>query len=245
MATLVLLRHGSTVWGNENRFTGWGDTPLSEAGIQEARSAARLLRRQRPKFDVMFTSRLQRATHTAEIIAAELKLDRDAIVRDWRLNERHYGALQGESREAAIAQYGPEMVTKWRRSYHAQPPALEESDPRLAEQMARLPEIPAHLQPRTESMAEGAMRALPVWNDVIAPALRSGRNVLVVAHTSPIRAIVSAVEKLPDETSEGLRFATAIPKRYRFDANFNAAEGKYLVRGVRERLRLRSKQKAG
>ena len=243
MATLVLLRHGSTVWGSENRFAGWGDTPLSEAGLREAHNATALLRRQRTRFDVAFTSRLLRARQTMEIIAEKLHLAEDAVRSDWRLNERHYGALQGEDRETIIRRYGKEAVSQWRRTYHARPPELAEDDPRLIEQIERLPEIPRSLQPRTESMAEGALRALPVWTEQIAPALLAGHNVLLVAHTSPIRAIVSAVERLDDAQSEALRFATAVPKRYKFDADLTPTEGRHLIGGIGDGLRLVSKKR--
>lgn len=243
MATLVLLRHGSTVWGNENRFAGWGDTPLSEAGMEEARRAAALLRGKRPKPDLLFTSRLLRARQTAEIIAEAIGIDESRTHRDWRLNERHYGALQGESRDAMVERFGNDLVGLWRRSFEARPPEMPLDDPRWQEQVERLPEIPLELHPRTESMAEGAARALPVWTESIVPALRSGKNVLVVAHTSPIRGIITAIEGLNDDESAALRFATAIPKRYVFDRNFTAVESRYLLKGISERLRHRSKQR--
>jgi 2,3-bisphosphoglycerate-dependent phosphoglycerate mutase len=242
MATLVLLRHGRTVWGEANRFTGWGETPLDEVGFKEARAAAELLRKVGPAFDLCFSSRLLRAAQTLEVVAEILGVPQEAIRADWRLNERHYGALQGESREAMAERYGEAQIAEWRRSFHGRPPEMAEDDPRFIEQLARFPEIDRALQPRTESMAEGAARTRPVWTDEIAPALRAGRNVLVVAHTSPIRGIVREIEGLTDAQCGSFRVATAVPKRYVFDENLAVLENRYLLSGVSDRIRLLKKQ---
>ena len=225
MPTLVLLRHGTTVWSEENRFAGWADTPLSAGGMAEARSAGEVLAEAGFGFDLFVTSRLLRAQQTLDIALECLKVPNPVIEKDWRLNERHYGALQGERRINMVERYGNERVAAWRRDYHASPPLLEDNDPRWLEQIARLPDVPAALQPRGESMAAAAERVAPVWHERIAPALRAGRSVLVVAHTSAIRGIARVLEGLDDEACAAFRIATAVPRVYELD-NTLALRGK-------------------
>lgn len=217
MPTLVLLRHGTTVLSEESRFAGWADTPLSAAGMAEARAAGRVLATAGFRFDFAATSRLVRAQQTLDIALGEMKSPEPVILRDWRLNERHYGALQGERRIAMVERYGNEQVALWRRDFNAVPPLLEDDDPRFLEQVSRLPDIPDASQPRSESMKAAAERVAPVWHEHIAPALKAGRSTLVVAHTSAIRGIARVIEGLDDEACGSFRIATAVPRVYQLD----------------------------
>ncbi|MEP7171915.1 MAG: 2,3-bisphosphoglycerate-dependent phosphoglycerate mutase [Aestuariivirga sp.] len=217
MPTLVLMRHGATLWGQENRFAGWADTPLSNTGVKEAESATRTLAKAGLAFDICFTSHLKRARQTLEIVAGSKGPTIGNIISDWRLNERHYGALQGETREAMVERYGNQQVVAWRRSYAAVPPPLSEDDPRWREQLQRLPDIPVDDQPRSESMATAALRVEPVWHARMAPELKAGKQLLVVAHTSSIRGLARLIEGLNDQEAEDFRIATAIPLVYLLD----------------------------
>ncbi len=241
MATLVLVRHGRTVWGEENRFTGWGDTPLHPTGFKEAEDAGKLLKKHRFRFGASFASRLIRSAQTLDVIAEELGESAGERRSDWRLNERHYGALQGESREAIAKVWGSEKVAEWRRSFHGLPPALDDDDPRFLEQLERFPDIDRALHPRTESMAQGAARTFPVWRDEIAPILRRGEDVLVVAHTSPIRGIARAIKNLSDEECGAYRVANAVPQRFVFDGDLKLVDSGFILGGLSDRLRLAMK----
>ena len=232
MPKLVLMRHGATLWGQENRFAGWGDTPLSDAGHKEAQSAAKILADANFIFDKYYTSELKRAKQTLAATVALYPEVRDSIQTDWRLNERHYGALQGETREAMIEKYGNQQVVDWRRSFTAVPPPLPDGDPRWLEQLQRLPAINVADQPRTESMATAAARVAPVWHEHIAPDLRQGGQVLVVAHTSSIRGLARAIENLSDSDSANFRIATAIPLVYEFDASLQLVAKTFLDTNV-------------
>jgi 2,3-bisphosphoglycerate-dependent phosphoglycerate mutase len=237
MPKLMLIRHGVSRWGGENRFTGWADPPLGSLGEREAMVAARMVARSGVRFDAGFTSRLRRAEQTLEILIRELGLHDLPIVRDWRLNERHYGTLQGEHRMASVKRYGNRSVVAWRRAYDAYPPPLETDDPRWAEQLARIPEVPESLQPRSESLAVAAARAVPVWETRIAPLLRLGCSVLVVAHTSPIRALVRAIEDLGDDESAAFRISTAVPRLYELDHALRIVSRGDLFEGVTQSFR--------
>jgi 2,3-bisphosphoglycerate-dependent phosphoglycerate mutase len=217
MPTLVLVRHGATEAAEANRFAGWDDTVLSPTGRAEARRAAETLAAAGFAFERCFTSRLSRAVETLACIARRLAPPENLVVRDWRLNERHYGALQGVARGTAIAEYGNAQVVEWRRSYAAVPPPLDESDPRWREQLERLADVPAALQPRAESLAQAVERVTPVWREAVRPALQRGETVLVVAHTSSIRGLARAIEGLDDAASAAFRIATAVPRVYRLD----------------------------
>jgi 2,3-bisphosphoglycerate-dependent phosphoglycerate mutase len=221
MPVLVLMRHGATLWGQENRFAGWGDSPLSQTGFAEAASTARALAKAKLSFDINYTSDLLRAQQTLEVLTQILPATANETRRDWRLNERHYGSLQGETRAAMIEKYGNKQVVEWRRSYTALPPSLEKDDPRWHEQVQRLPNLKPTDQPATESMAIAAERVAPVWHTRIAPDLKGGKQVLVVAHTSSIRGLARAIEGLDDEACENFRIATAVPIVYILDADLN------------------------
>ena len=211
------MRHGATLWGQENRFAGWADTPLSNTGVKEAESATRTLAKAGLAFDICFTSHLKRARQTLEIVAGNKGPTIGNIISDWRLNERHYGALQGETREAMVERYGNQQIVAWRRSYAAVPPPLSEDDPRWQEQLQRLPDIPVDDQPRSESMAMAALRVEPVWHAQMAPELKAGKQLLVVAHTSSIRGLARVIEGLTDQEAADFRIATAIPLVYLLD----------------------------
>ena len=237
MQTLVLMRHGATLWGQENRFAGWADTPLSDTGIKEAQGAAQTLAEADLAFDISFTSSLKRAQQTLDIVAKSKGAPIGTIISDWRLNERHYGTLQGETREAMIERYGNQQVVDWRRSYAAVPPPLTEDDPRWQEQVRRLPNISIDVQPKSESMAMAALRVEPLWQTRMAPALRAGKRLLVVAHTSSIRGLARVIEGLNDEAAADFRIATAIPLIYLLDDDLKFIKRTDLNVGVISNLR--------
>ena len=237
MPTLVLMRHGATLWGQENRFAGWADTPLSDTGVKEAQGATQTLAKAGLAFDICFTSSLKRAQQTLEIVAESKGPPIGNIISDWRLNERHYGALQGETREAMIERYGNQQVVEWRRSYAAVPPPLSEDDPRWQEQLQRLPDIILDDQPRSESMAMAALRVEPVWHTRMAPELKAGKQLLVVAHTSSIRGLARVIEGLSDEEAADFRIATAIPLVYLLDDDLKVLGRTDLSDGMVNNLR--------
>ena len=242
MPILVLMRHGATLWGQENRFAGWGDTPLSDGGFNEAKRAGHVLTKANFSFDVCYVSELSRAKQTlSTLIENGLTIGND-IQFDWRLNERHYGALQGETRAAMVEKYGNNQVVEWRRSYTATPPQLPENDPRWLEQLQRLPNLSLEQQPKTESMAAAANRVAPVWANYITSDLKSGKRVLVVAHTSSIRGLARAIEGLSDEVSESFRVATAIPLVYKFDDDLKVVNKADLKDGLSGSIRYWSNQ---
>jgi len=237
MPTLLLMRHGATLWGQENRFAGWADTPLSDSGVKEARDATQSLAKLGLAFDISFTSSLKRAQETLEFVAEGKGPPIGNIISDWRLNERHYGALQGETREAMIERYGNQQVVAWRRSYAAVPPPLSEDDPRWQEQLQRLPDITIDDQPRSESMAMAALRVEPFWHTRMAPELKAGKQLLVVAHTSSIRGLARVIEGLSDEEAADFRIATAIPLIYLFDDDLKVISRTDLNDGMTTNLR--------
>jgi 2,3-bisphosphoglycerate-dependent phosphoglycerate mutase len=237
MQTLVLMRHGATLWGQENRFAGWADTPLSDVGVKEAQEAAQTLAKAGIAFDISFTSSLKRAQQTLDIVAKSKETSIRNIISDWRLNERHYGALQGETREAMVERYGNQQVVGWRRSYAAVPPPLTGDDPRWQEQLRRLPDISIDDQPKSESMAMAALRVEPVWRTRMAPELRAGKRLLVVAHTSSIRGLARVIEGLNDEAAADFRIATAIPLVYLLDDDLKLIKRTDLNDGVVSNLR--------
>jgi len=237
MPTLFLIRHGATQSAKENRFAGWADTCLTKSGQHEALLAAQSLKKAGHVFDVCYTSQLMRAKQTTSIMADVLGLAEDAITCDWRLNERHYGALQGELRGEMIEQHGNAKVVEWRRDYHAVPPKLDKSDPRWMEQLGRLPEIPVDLQPQSESMAQAAMRVESIWNNEIGPALKVNKRVLVVAHTSSIRGLARCIEGLDDAQCGAYRISTAIPQYYKLNDDLTVVENKPLTSGLNSKIR--------
>src|SRR5919201_2850272 len=214
MLRLVLLRHGESDWNRENRFTGWTDVDLSQKGIEEARTAGKLLKSGGYSFDVAFTSVLKRAIRTLWIALDELDLMWIPVQKSWQLNERHYGALQGLNKAEMAAKFGEEQVLVWRRSYDIRPPALEPSDPRHDAGNPRYAGIDV---PRTECLKDTVARVVPYWEDTIAPALRAGRRVLIAAHGNSLRALVKHLDAISDKDIVGLNIPTGVPLVYELD----------------------------
>ena len=228
MPTLVLLRHGESIWNKENRFTGWTDVDLTETGVAEAREAARLLREEGLDFDLAFTSVLKRAIRTLWIVLDELDRMWLPVVNDWRLNERHYGALQGLNKAEMAARYGEEQVLLWRRSYDVPPPPLDLDDPRHPRFDRRYAGLPADLLPRSESLKDTVARFLPAWHEAIAPAIRAGQRVLIAAHGNSLRALVKYLDGIGDAEIVGLNIPTGIPLIYELDDELRPLGHRYL-----------------
>lgn len=237
MSTLVLVRHGKTEWSSQNRFAGWADAPLSATGIAEARDAGRVLAAAGYRFDRACTSYLSRSIRTLEIILEELGAPAIPVERDWRLNERHYGALQGHNRAKMALQYGNDSVAEWRRSFTAEPPPLPEGDPRLPSRDALYADVDPTLLPRTESLQQAAERVAAWWHESLAPSLRDDRQILVVAHTSSIRGLVRQIEGLSDADAAGFRIATALPLVYTLDDTLGVVGREELAEGWSNRMR--------
>jgi 2,3-bisphosphoglycerate-dependent phosphoglycerate mutase len=228
MPTLVLLRHGESVWNKENRFTGWTDVDLSETGRLEAQNAGRLMKAEGLAFDIAYTSVLKRAIRTCWIALDELDLLWIPVPRSWRLNERHYGALQGLNKAETAAKHGDEQVHIWRRSYDIPPPALTRDDPRHPGQDPRYAALsPAEL-PLTESLKDTVARFLPYWEETIAPAIRGGQRVLIAAHGNSLRALVKYLDRISDEEIVELTIPTGVPLVYELDGDLNAVSRRYL-----------------
>jgi 2,3-bisphosphoglycerate-dependent phosphoglycerate mutase len=228
MKTLVLLRHGQSTWNLENRFTGWTDVDLTEQGRREAAEAARLLTGGGYDFDVAYTSVLKRAIRTLWI--ALDGMDRMWIpeIRDWRLNERHYGALQGLNKAETAARHGEEQVKLWRRSYDVPPPPLDADDERHPARQPMYAGLPPQLLPRTESLKDTVARFLPCWHEVIAPDIRRGRRVLICAHGNSLRALVKYLDGVSDAEIVELNIPTGIPLVYELDDELRPLRHAYL-----------------
>jgi 2,3-bisphosphoglycerate-dependent phosphoglycerate mutase len=211
---IVLLRHGESVLNKENRFTGWTDVGLSDKGREEAEKAGLVLKQEGFVFDVAFTSVLRRAIKTLWIALEELDLMWIPINNSWRLNERHYGALQGLNKSEMAAQYGEEQVLIWRRSYDIQPPALEKNDPRYPGSDPRYASMDKKDVPCTECLKDTVERFLPYWHEIIAPAIKSGKKVIIVAHGNSLRALVKYLDNISDEEIVKLNIPTGIPLVY-------------------------------
>jgi 2,3-bisphosphoglycerate-dependent phosphoglycerate mutase len=228
MHTLVLLRHGESTWNKENRFTGWTDVDLTEKGRAEATEAGRLLKAEGFAFDVAYTSVLKRALRTCWMVLDELDLLWLPVCRSWRLNERHYGALQGLNKAETAAQHGEEQVKIWRRSYDIPPPPLSRDDPRHAARDPRYAALPPDDLPLTESLKDTVARFLPYWDDTIAPAIRSGKRVLIVAHGNSLRALVKHLDQISDADILELNIPTGIPLVYDLDERLRPDGHRYL-----------------
>jgi 2,3-bisphosphoglycerate-dependent phosphoglycerate mutase len=228
MYKLVLLRHGESVWNKENRFTGWTDVGLTDKGEIEAREAGRLLHRESYRFDVAFTSVLKRANKTLYVVLEQMNLMWIPIRPTWRLNERHYGALQGLDKGQTAQKFGEEQVLVWRRSYDTPPPALDEDDPRLDRKNPRYADVPDGEFPRTECLKDTVARVLPFWNDEIAPQIRAGKNVLIAAHGNSIRALIKYLDNVSEKDILGLNIPTAQPLVYELDENLKPIRHYYL-----------------
>jgi len=219
MRTLVLLRHGESVWNSEGLFTGWVDVALSDKGMKEAEHAGELLREAGLSPDVVHTSVLTRAIQTANAALESAGLLWLPVRRSWRLNERHYGALQGKNKAQTREQYGDEQFMLWRRSYDTPPPPLADDDPMSQSADPRYAALPPELRPNTECLRDVLWRMLPYWQDAIVPDLLAGQTVLVVAHGNSLRALVKHLDRVSDDEIAGLNIPTGIPLRYDLDAD--------------------------
>jgi len=228
MHKLVLIRHGESTWNKENRFTGWTDVDLSEAGAAEALEGGRVLREQGYIFDVAYTSVLKRAIRTLWIVLDEMDLMWIPVHRDWRLNERHYGALQGLNKAETAEKFGEEQVKIWRRSYAVPPPALEEHDPRYPGHDQRYKNLAREQLPLTECLKDTVERFLPCWHEAIAPAVRSGQRVLIAAHGNSLRALVKFLDNVSDDDIVGLNIPTGMPLVYELDAHLKPMNSYYI-----------------
>ncbi|AMO24188.1 2,3-diphosphoglycerate-dependent phosphoglycerate mutase [Ramlibacter solisilvae] len=228
MFKLVLIRHGESTWNLENRFTGWTDVPLTPTGIEQARASGRLLRQEGWEFDLCYTSVLKRATHTLWHCLDEMDRTWLPVVHSWRLNERHYGALQGLNKAETAKKFGEDQVLIWRRSYDVPPPPLEPGDPRSERGDVRYANVPEREVPLTECLKDTVDRVLPFWNESMAPAIRAGRRVLVAAHGNSIRALVKYLDGISDSDIVGLNIPNGIPLVYELDAALKPLRRYYL-----------------
>lgn len=226
---LVLVRHGESQWNRENRFTGWRDVPLSEKGVVEAREAGKRLREAGFEFDRAYTSYLKRAIKTLWLALEELDLMWIPVTRDWRLNERHYGALTGLDKAETAAKHGEEQVLVWRRSYDVPPPAYAAGDPQNPSNDRRYAALSDAERPRTESLKETVARVVPCWNDVIAPRIRAGERLIVAAHGNSLRALVKHLDGIADDKIVALNIPTGIPLVYELDASLKPISSRYLA----------------
>jgi 2,3-bisphosphoglycerate-dependent phosphoglycerate mutase len=227
--TVILLRHGNSVWNQENLFTGWVDVELSDQGRAEAKRAGELLAESGLKPDLLYTSKLKRAINTAHIALNAAERVWIDVKRDWRLNERHYGALQGKDKAQTLAEYGPEMFQTWRRSFDVPPPPIDDNDKYSQAHDERYVELGDNI-PKTECLKDVLVRMLPLWNDEISQDLKSGKTVLITAHGNSLRALVKHLDGLSDDEIAELNIPTGIPLVYKLDANFKplVAGGEYL-----------------
>ena len=228
MLRLVLLRHGESTWNKENRFTGWTDVDLSDKGREEAREAGRLMTAEKYEFDVAYTSVLKRAIRTLWIALDELDMMWIPVHRSWRLNERHYGGLQGLNKAETAAKFGEDQVKVWRRSYDTPPPSLTYEDPRHPSHDRRYADLKRGEIPLTESLKDTVGRFLPHWHDVIAPEIKAGKRVLIVAHGNSLRALVKHLENMSDEAIVGLNIPTGIPLVYQLNDDLKPLTKYYL-----------------
>jgi 2,3-bisphosphoglycerate-dependent phosphoglycerate mutase len=228
MIKLVLLRHGESIWNRDNLFTGWADVDLSEQGKTEASKAGELLKSNGFSFDVAFSSVLKRAIRTLWITLDVLDLMWIPVEHSWRLNERHYGALQGLNKTETAAKYGEEQVLIWRRSYDVQPPALGESDPRYPGQDPRYRELSSSELPRSECLKDTVARFLPYWHEMIVPSIRSGKKIIIAAHGNSLRALVKYLDGISDQDILTLNIPTGVPLVYELDEHLKPRQRYYL-----------------
>ena len=228
MIKLVLLRHGESTWNKENRFTGWTDVPLTEKGIEEAKEAGRILKKERYAFDIIFTSVLIRATKTTDIALKEMGLTHIPVCKSWRLNERHYGALQGLNKAEMAAKYGEEQILKWRRSYDIRPPALTKDDERYSGNDPKYKDLDKNEIPLAESLKDCVARVLPFWKESIAPELKSGKKVLISASHNSLRALAKYIDRISDEEIIGFIIPYGVPLVYELDDNLKPIKHYFL-----------------
>ncbi len=228
MYKVVLLRHGESEWNKENRFTGWTDVDLSQKGLEEAAKGGLLLKAEGYTFDVAYTSVLKRAIRTLWIVMDKMDLMWIPVIRNWRLNERHYGALQGLNKAETAAKHGEEQVLIWRRSYDIPPPALEVSDPRHPSHDRRYASLTPSELPATECLKDTVARFVPYWENEIAPAVKSGKRVLIAAHGNSLRALVKYLDNVSEAEILKLNIPTGIPLVYELDGNMKPIKHYYL-----------------
>ena len=228
MHKLVLIRHGESTWNLDNRFTGWTDIDLTPTGVDQAKIAGRLLKAEGFEFDVAYTSVLKRATRTLWHVLDEMDRTWLPVVNSWRLNERHYGALQGLNKADVAKQYGDDQVLLWRRSYDTPPPALEATDPRCERGDMRYAKLPQEQIPLTECLKDTVARVMPFWNEALAPAIKVGKRVVVAAHGNSIRALVKYLDNISDKDIVGLNIPNGIPLVYELDDDLQPLRHYYL-----------------
>jgi 2,3-bisphosphoglycerate-dependent phosphoglycerate mutase len=228
MWKVVLIRHGESVWNKENKFTGWTDVDLSEQGVKEAHQAGQLLKQEGYTFDIAYTSVLKRAIRTLWITLDEMDLMWIPVHRSWRLNERHYGALQGLNKAETAAKFGDEQVLIWRRSYDTPPDKLEKSDPRFPGNDPRYQDLEEKDLPYTECLKDTVDRFVPYWHDTIAPKIMSGKRVIIAAHGNSLRALVKYLDNIPEEEIVKLNIPTGMPLVYELDENLKPITHYYL-----------------
>jgi 2,3-bisphosphoglycerate-dependent phosphoglycerate mutase len=228
MYKVVLLRHGESEWNKENRFTGWTDVELSEKGMQEAKKAGRLMKEAGIEFDIAYTSVLKRAIRTMYLATDEMNLLWIPVVKSWRLNERHYGALQGLNKAETAEKFGDEQVHIWRRSYDIQPPALTTDDERVPGHDRRYSDMDKKDLPLTECLKDTVARFLPFWHETIAPSIKSGKRVLIAAHGNSLRALVKYLDNIPDDEIVELNIPTGVPLVYELDDDLKPIKHYYL-----------------
>jgi 2,3-bisphosphoglycerate-dependent phosphoglycerate mutase len=228
MMKLVLLRHGESQWNRENRFTGWVDVDLTEKGIEEAKNAGRLLKQEGMVFDVAYTSVLKRAIRTLWNVTDVMDLLWIPVIKSWRLNERHYGALQGLNKSETAQRHGDEQVLIWRRSYDTPPPALEKSDERYPGHDPRYAGLSENEIPATECLKDTVERFLPYWHETVVPMITQGKRVIIVAHGNSLRALIKYLDNISDEDIVGVNIPTGIPLVYELDDNLRPLKSYYL-----------------
>lgn len=246
--TLVCVRHGESEWNKKNLFCGWHDADLSDTGIVEAQNAGKMLKEKGYEFDIAFTSTLKRAIKTLYMVQEELDLHWIPVQRHWRLNERHYGALQGLNKAETAQKYGEAQVKIWRRSYDTPPPALEPSDPRWSANDRRYSQYDAAVVPACECLKDTVARVLPYWHDIIVPTIKSGQRVLISAHGNSLRALVKYLKNIPDAEIPELNIPTGIPLVIEMDENMKYVKDYYLadeaeVKAAMERVANQGKAK--
>jgi 2,3-bisphosphoglycerate-dependent phosphoglycerate mutase len=228
MTKLVLIRHGESLWNKENRFTGWTDIDLSEKGITEAREGGKVLKQNGYVFDIAYTSVLKRAIRTLFLVQEEMDLMWIPVIKSWRLNERHYGALQGLNKSETAALHGEEQVHIWRRSYSIQPPALEKTDERYPGHHPAYKDLDPKDIPATECLADTVARFLPLWHETIAPEIKKGKKVVIAAHGNSLRALVKYLDNVSEQDILALNIPTGIPLVYELDDNLKPIKHYYL-----------------
>jgi 2,3-bisphosphoglycerate-dependent phosphoglycerate mutase len=250
MHTIVLMRHGESTWNLENRFTGWTDVDLTAEGVVEARNGGLLLKQSGYDFDVVYTSVLKRAIRTANTVLDAMDLAWIPVIKDWRLNERSYGALQGLNKAETARKFGDEQVLIWRRAYAIAPDAIANDDPRHPRFDPRYAGLPQSVLPATECLKDTVARVLPYWNEVIVPDIRSGRRVLIAAHGNSLRALIKALDNVGDDEIVGVNVPTARPLVYELDDDMKPIRHFYLgdqaeIEAAMKAVAAQGKAKAG